>query len=263
MQATLSALITGASSGIGAALAEALAAPGAVLHLGGRDAARLEAVAAACRARGAEVLAHGADVRDGAAMADWIGGAGQLDLVIANAGISGGTGGGVAEPAAQVRAILAVNLDGMLHTVLPAWAAMRGQTPRADGVRGRIAVIASLAGFVAFAQAPTYCASKAAADTWTVASAPSARREGVMLTSVCPGFVRTPMTAGNRFRMPGLIDADVAARRILRGIAAGRVRVAFPWWLALAAQCAGALPPALLHAAGRRRPGKAGLPDGD
>jgi NADP-dependent 3-hydroxy acid dehydrogenase YdfG len=88
-----SVLITGASSGLGRALAEASAAPGVTLHLSGRDAARIEEAAAACRERGAKAIPAVLDVTDAAAMADWIAGAGRLDLVIANAGISGGTGG--------------------------------------------------------------------------------------------------------------------------------------------------------------------------
>ena len=76
-------------------------------------------------------------------------------------------------------------------------------------------------------------------DAWTVAAARGARSRGVLLTSVCPGYVRTAMTAANRFRMPGLMDADRAAAIILRGIAGGRRRVAFPWWIAAAARIAG------------------------
>ena len=250
------ALITGASSGIGRALAVELAAPGVTLHLSGRDAARLEATAQACRARGAEPRTALLDVRDAAAMAAWIGAAGQLDLVVANAGASAGAGGNRPEPPAQVRAILAINLDGMLNTVLPAMAAMAGQRRGPDGIAGRIAVIASIAGLVAVPGSAAYCAAKAAADAWTVATAPGARAQGIALTSVCPGYVRTAMTAGNRFPMPGLMDAERAARIILRGVAAGRVRLAFPWWMAAAARLADLLPPRLLAALLAGRQGK-------
>lgn len=255
-----SALLTGASGGIGRALALGLAAPGVVLHLGGRDAARLDAVAAACRTRGADAQPCAGDVCDAAAMADWIAASSPLDLVIANAGISAGTRGG-AETAAQTRAVFGVNLDGMLNTVLPALAAMRAQPAGADGVRGRIAVVASIAAFVAAPGAPSYAASKAAADRWTVATAAAVRPLGVRMTSLCPGYIRTPMTAGNRFPMPGLMDADRAAGIMLHGIAAGRLRVAFPWWIAAAARLVGALPPALGLRLLAAAPGKAGLPD--
>ncbi len=257
-----SVLITGASSGLGRAVALESAAPGVTLHVSGRDAARLEAVAEACRARGAAVQARVLDVRDAAAMAAWIEGAGRLDLVVANAGISAGTGDGRPESEAAARAIFGANLDGVMNTVLPALAVMRRQAAGASMVRGRIAVVASIAAFVPAPGAPAYCASKAAVDAWTVAAAETARREGVMMTSLCPGYVRTAMTARNRFPMPGLMEADRAARIMLRGIAAGRRRVVFPWWMGVAARLVGLLPPRLSGALLSIPPGKEGLPDG-
>jgi len=253
-------LITGASSGIGRALALACAEPGVMLHLGGRDAGRLKDAAAACRARGATALPQVIDIRDAAATEAWIDSAGHLDLVVANAGIGGGIDDGAPEPAAQVRRIFATNLDGALNTVLPALARMRRQAPGADGVRGRIVVVASVAAFVPAPGAPSYCAAKAALDAWAVATAHAARRHGVRLTSVCPGYVRTAMTAKNRFPMPGLMEADRAAGIILRGIAAGRVRITFPWWVGVGARLVGLLPPRLSGALMSLPPGKAGLP---
>jgi short-subunit dehydrogenase len=261
MVAFQTVLITGASSGIGRALAMACAAPGVILHLSGRDAARLAEAEAACRSRGAEVRARALDVTDAAAMAAWIGAAGRLDLVVANAGISAGTGG-QAETAAQVRAIFAVNLDGVMNTVLPALGAMAAQPADAEGVRGRIAVVASIAAFVAAPGAPAYCAAKAAADAWTVATASVVRRNGILLTSVCPGFVRSAMTANNPYPMPGLMDGDRAAGIILRGIAAGRRRVVFPWWMGLAARIVGLLPPRIVGALLSVPPAKPSLPGG-
>jgi NAD(P)-dependent dehydrogenase (short-subunit alcohol dehydrogenase family) len=254
-------LITGASSGIGRALALACAGPETTLHLTGRDAARLQETAAACRTRGAAVRPEVLDVRDAGAMADWVTGAGPLALVVANAGISAGTGDGRPEGAAQARAIFAVNLDGMLNTVLPVLEVMRRQAPDAAGLRGRIAVVASVAAFVGATGAPAYCASKAAADLWTVAAAPTARQAGVQLTSICPGYVRTGMTERNPFWMPGLMDAERAAALMLRGIAAGRRRVTFPWWMGLAARLVGLLPPRLSGTLLSLSPGKAALGD--
>ncbi len=252
-----SVLITGASSGLGRALALACARPGAVLHLSGRDGPRLDAVAAEVRAGGGTAHPRVLDVTDAEAMATWIGGVGRLDLVVANAGTSAGTGLGTTERPEQVRRIFDVNLGGVLNTVLPAMAAMRAQAPGADGLRGRIATVASIAAFVPAPGAPSYAASKAAVDAWTVATALTARADGIAMTSVCPGYVRTPMASANWFPMPGLMDADRAAAIILRGVVAGRRRVIFPWWMAALARAVGALPPALSGALLSMAPGKA------
>jgi short-subunit dehydrogenase len=248
-------LITGASSGLGRALAEACAAPGATLHLSGRDAARLDAAVAACRAKGAEVRASVVDVTDAAATAEWIRGAGRLDLAIANAGVSGGTGDSV-EPAAQAARIFATNVTGVLNTALPAIEAMAAQPPGPDGIRGRVAVIASIAAFVAAPGAPAYCASKSAVQRWAEALSASERARGIRVHAVCPGYIRTPMTARNSFPMPFLMEPEDAARRTLSGIAAGRLRVVYPLPLYLAARFAGALPPRLRNAIMSTMPAK-------
>ena len=249
-------LITGASAGIGEALALACAESGVTLHLGGRDAGRLERVSAECRARGATVIPRVIDVRDREAMAHWISGAGRLDLVIANAGIGAGSDDGLPEPAEQVRAMFATNLDGALNTILPAMELLKTQTAGSDELRGTIAAIASIAAFVPGPGAATYCAAKAALDRWTIATAPFARNAGIRLVSVCPGYVRTPLTSKNKFPMPGLMDAGPAAEIILRGLAAGKRRVSFPWWVALMAQIVGSLPPAISTWLLSRPPGK-------
>jgi len=237
-----SALITGASSGIGRALAVELAAPGVTLHLGGRDKTRLEETATLCRTVGATAHPRVVDVTDAAAMHAWITSAGRLDLVVANAGISGGTGQGDAETAAQTRLIMSVNLDGALNTILPALEHMAAQPLGPTNRRGTIAAIASIAGFLPTPGAPAYGAGKAALDAWTIASSPAAAAQGILLTSVCPGFVRTAMTATNTYRMPGLMDADRAARIILAGLAAGHRRIVFPRWIALLARAVSLMP---------------------
>jgi NAD(P)-dependent dehydrogenase (short-subunit alcohol dehydrogenase family) len=251
-------LLTGASSGIGRALALALSAPGITLHLGGRDLGRLEDVAVQCRAKGATASPRALSVTDAAAMSDWIGSAGRLDLVIANAGISGGTAGTV-ENEAQTRAIFATNLDGMLNTVLPAMAVMALQPPDAAGVRGRIAVVASIAAFLPGPSAPAYCASKAAVDAWVVGTAPSARSQGIRMTSLCPGFIETPMTATNDFPMPGIMSADRAAGLMLRAIRREVTRYAFPGWIAAGARFAALLPAEWREAIARRFPAKGAI----
>ena len=249
-------LITGASSGIGAALAAACARPGAVLHLSARNAARLEDVATTCRARGATVHPRVLDVTDREAMATWIAEAGYLDLVVANAGISAGTTNGRPESEAQTRAIFDTNLTGVLNTALPALAAIQAQPEAIDGWRGRIAIIASVAAFVPAPGAPAYCASKAAIDAWTIAAATGARTRSVLMTSICPGYIRTAITSRNRFPMPGLMDAPRAASIILRGVARGKRRLVFPWWMGVAARLTGLLPPAISSRLLNTVPGK-------
>jgi short-subunit dehydrogenase len=255
-----SVLITGASSGLGAALATELAAPGVTLHLSGRDPDRLHDTTAVCEARGAVAHPKVLDIRNEAAMDAWVTGAGRLDLVIANAGISAGTGRHEPESPGQTRTIFATNLTGVLNTVLPAMQVMQIQPPGADGLRGRIAVIASIAAFVPAPGAPVYCASKSAVDAWVVGTRPVARMRGITLTSVCPGYIRTAMTARNQFPMPGLMDADRAARIILRGIRRGRARIVFPWWMGLGARIGGLLPADLLGRLLATQAGKASDP---
>ncbi len=257
-----SILITGASSGIGEALALKCAQPGVLLHLGGRNTARLAAIATACEAKGAAVRQQIIDVTDRAAMADWIKGAGKLDLVVANAGISAGTMGGKPEAAEQTRAIFATNLEGALNTVYPALEVMAAQNPDPDGWRGKIACVASIAGFIALPHSPTYCAAKAALDRWTVATHPQARNLGIRLVSVCPGYVVTPMTKVNRFLMPGLMNADRAAAHVLRGVAGRGARYVFPGWFGLFVRLAGVLPQSFIEFATRSAPAKATLNDG-
>ncbi|GAN86038.1 SDR family NAD(P)-dependent oxidoreductase [Komagataeibacter intermedius] len=229
-----SILITGASSGIGRGLALALARPGRTLHLGGRNADALRDVATRCIARGADARVQVRDVRDQAGMEKWIGSAGPLDLVFACAGITASTRGGddaPHEPDAQVRRMFATNVDGVLNTVLPALHVMRAQPRGSDGVRGRICAMSSVAGLVSFPGTPSYCASKAAVDRFMVATGANMKRAGIVMSSVCCGFVATPMTAQNDFHMPGLTQTGDAVRTILSGVARGRRRISFPWWL--------------------------------
>ncbi len=231
-----SVLLTGASSGIGAALACAYAAPGRRLVLGGRNAQRLAATAERCRRRGAAVEDAVVDVTDRPALADWIGAAWQVqpfDLVIANAGISAGTGGDGETPA-QVDAIFATNVTGVLDTVQRALDLMRARPRAAGRPRGQVAIMSSLAAFRGFAGAPAYCASKAAVRVYGEALRDQHAAAGIQVSVICPGFVRTPMTDVNPFPMPLLMDADRAAAIIQRGLARNRARIIFPrrlYWM--------------------------------
>lgn len=245
-------LITGASSGIGAALARAYADAGVVLHLGGRDQARLEATAIACRKAGATVVPRRQDVTDAPEMAAWIAEAsaqGPPDLVIANAGISGeaqatATGGPspAVHPPGLSAKILAVNLTGVINTVYPALDSMMGHPPPAGGGRRQIAIMSSLAGFRGMHTAPAYCASKAALRTLAESLRVVSARHGIGVSVICPGFVESAMTERNPFPMPLLMPADRAARIIKRGLERNRRQILFPFRLATAARVLTALP---------------------
>lgn len=257
-------LVTGASSGIGAALATRFARPGRSLSLCGRDATRLEAVASACRARGAQVHAAVVDVADRAAVSSWIAArdaAAPIDLAIANAGISGGTSGGaapdgLAEPRAQHDAIMAINVEGVVNTVNASLAAM---APRR---RGQVAIMSSLASFRGFPGAPAYCASKAMVRVWGEALRADAARAGIEVCVVCPGYVRSAMTDRNDFPMPFLLEADRAAAIIERGLARNLARIVFPLRLYVLLRLFSALPERLLDRIMARLPRKRGLDGG-
>jgi short-subunit dehydrogenase len=241
MMAPRHILITGASSGIGAALARHYASAGVRLDLGGRDQQRLQEVTAECRARGAAVLPRAVDVTDRSAMREWILGVdtgAPLDLVVANAGIGVNEGtGGDSEP--RTREVFAVNLEGVLNTAYPAIERM------AERGRGQLALMSSLAGYRGFPDAPAYSASKAAvkalAEAWRGAFA----AHGVRVSAICPGFIETPMTARNNFRMPFLMSAERAAGIIAAGLARDRARISFPWPMALGTWLVATLPAAL------------------
>lgn len=242
-----SILITGASSGIGHALALRLAKPNVFLYLAGRRQEALKRVADECMKQGAIVEIKIVDVCDQQAMENWISSIGSLDLVLACAGISTAPQLEekkrlIFEPSQKARQIMATNVKGVLNTVLPALEIMQKQGLNDENIRGRIVAIASIAGFFTSAWAPSYCASKAAVDRFMVASGAGWKRQGILLASVCCGFVDTPMTLKNNFYMPGKISADQAAQLILRGIEKRKRRIVFPIWLAVLVRIIDLLP---------------------
>lgn len=222
-----SILITGASSGLGAALAHYYAAPGVFLALSGRQSERLEAVAKECRNKGAKVETALIDVTDSSAMKNWIETTNRehtLDLVIANAGISGGTGGTdhYCEPDSQVQQIMDINVNGVLNTIGPALSAMIERNS------GHIAIMSSLAGFFGWSGAAAYSASKAAVRIYGESLVNSLYDTGVSVSVICPGFIRTPMTDVNNYYMPFLISAEKASLIIANGLKKKKTRIAFP-----------------------------------
>ncbi|MCP4330058.1 MAG: SDR family NAD(P)-dependent oxidoreductase [Alphaproteobacteria bacterium] len=247
-----SVLITGASSGIGRALAMRYSQPGRSLALSGRDQKRLDETAALCTELGTTVRRTIVDVTDADAMRSWIAQSDELaplDLVIANAGVSAGTGAG-GEDADQARHIFRTNLDGVVNTIHPAIDCMK---PRD---RGQIAIISSLAAYRGFPGAPAYCASKAAVRTYGQALRGALHRHGIGVTVVCPGFVRSAMTDTNDYAMPLMMEAARAADIIVRGIEKNRANVAFPWLLHGAVWLFAALPAAWTDPLFRRLPEK-------
>ncbi len=218
--------ITGASAGIGKALAIAYAGPGVTLGLVARRKPLLDALKGELEARGAKVLLYPVDVRDAAKMARAVDGfvksAGGVELAIANAGISsrGGLTGGNAEPFAKV---ISVNVLGALHTLVPAVPHMVEQK------RGHLVVIGSVAGFRGLPGRAEYNASKAAVKTLMDGFRLELRRHGIWVTTICPGFVESELTARNKFRMPFLLGADQAARMIVSAIRRRKKTYIFPW----------------------------------
>lgn len=253
----LHVLITGASSGIGEALALYYADCGAVLTLSGRDEKRLSVVADECEKRGAKVETVILDVTNEDAMRRWIEEAharSPLDLVIANAGISGGTGGAEGlEDIEQVKQIFSVNVDGVFHTIFPALNVMK------KSGKGQIAIVSSIAGFRGWPGAPAYCASKAAVKTYGESLRGMAAGHGVGVNVICPGFVVSRMTDANDFKMPFLMDTTRAAHIIAKGLEKNRSRIAFPWPMYLIAGFLGMLPDVVAQRVLKRTPEKKAL----
>lgn len=238
-------VITGASRGIGRALALHYAAAGVHLTLMARSIDLLEEVAGLCRARGATVDVRIADITDAEAMAQAIHEAqarAGLDLLIANAGIGGADA--MAGPAAEhpdaARAIANVNFVGVVNTIAPAIAGMTRQG------RGRIVIVGSVAGLVPLPSSPVYSAAKAGIRAYGIALDRLLRKSGIRVTVVSPGFVETAMSASLSMARPFLVSADRAARIIASGVERGRRDIVFPWQMRSAAWFMRLLPDGLL-----------------
>lgn len=233
MTAFRSIALTGASGGIGRALAAELAGENTRLLLFGRDAERLGEIAEVCRRRGASVDVALVDARDAEAMAAALHAfddEGAIDLLVANAGVSAGLEPGQRPEAPGVsRRLLEVNYAGVLNTVEP-------MLPRLIARRsGRIALISSLAALRPQPDLPSYSATKMAVRGYGVALRGWLKGHGVGVTMVYPGFVTSPMSARHVGAKPFEIPAERAARIVARGLERGRSTIAFPLPLALGA----------------------------
>ncbi len=218
-------LITGASSGLGKALAETYADGDNHLFLLGRDKKNLSEVKKNCEDKGAKVEVKIIDVCERGEMQKYITSICQktgLDLVIANAGISGGTAGGP-ENDEQIYKIFDTNLMGMLNTIQPVLPYLKEKR------KGQILIISSLGGYVALPSCPAYSASKAAVRFYGNALADSVAEYNIDIRVVSPGYIKTPLTDKNNFWMPFLMEADEAARIIqIKAENSANPNIAFP-----------------------------------
>ena len=233
----LRVVITGASSGIGAALARIYAGRGAALGLIARREQELRELASALQA---DVSVYPCDVRDAASLrraaADFMARHHGADIVIANAGISFGTLTEHAEDFAAFRQVMDVNVAGLVSTFQPFIEPMRKVR------RGTLVGVASVAGYRGLPGAEAYCASKAAAISYLESLRVRLKHDGIKVVTLCPGYIATPMTEGNPYPMPFLLDVDTAARMMASLIDRGAGYAVLPWQMAIIARILRALP---------------------
>jgi short-subunit dehydrogenase len=250
--ATRRVFITGASSGIGAALARHYAAQGAILGLVAR---RGELLAELKASLAVECATYAVDVRDAEAMRaaaeDFMQRHGTPDVVIANAGVSRGTLTECAEDLAAFRAVMDINVLGLVHTFHPFIEPMR----RAG--HGHLAGIASVAGLRGLPGASAYSASKAASISYLESLRVEMTKTGISVTTICPGYIKTPMTDVNTYPMPFMMGADTAAAKMARLIERKRRYVILPWQMAIAGRFMKLLPAAVWDWAMKNAPHKA------
>ncbi|MDB5311686.1 MAG: hypothetical protein JWO38_5888 [Gemmataceae bacterium] len=238
------AVVTGASSGIGWELAKQLAADGCKVGLLARREGPLRALAAEITAAGGAAAVAVADVSDRGQLEMGVAALraalGPVDLMVANAGVGKPT---FLDPVnvADVEDMFRVNTLGVVYAfaaVMPEMLARKA---------GHLVAVSSLAGYRGLPGEAAYCASKAAVNVYLDGLRIHLRGTGVRVTTVCPGFVETPMTATNTFHMPGLMTAAAAARRIVRAVKAGRKVYNFPWRLHLMVKLSRWLPDGVIN----------------
>ena len=240
--------ITGASSGIGRALANHYAQQGARLGLAARRGEQLTALAATLYGAGAkQVHCYPLDVTDAAALRaaaeDFIAQEGAPNIVIASAGVSSGTLTECSEDLETIKRIFEINVYGMAASFSPFISAMQQSAKAGEEVR--LVGIASVAGIRGLPGAEAYSASKAAVITYLESLRLELRSSGIKVVTLVPGYIETPMTAVNTYRMPFLLPADEAARRFARAIDRGTRYTVIPWPMGIVAKVLRLLPNAI------------------
>lgn len=234
-------LITGGNSGIGAALVKAYAGR-RVKHifLCGRDKGRLDEIVAQCQSPFTKVTGVVLDVTDAPALETWVkecDATAPLELVIANAGV--GVGG--EETPQNIRQTFEINVGGVLNTVLPAIELFESAAERKRNMR-QIAIMSSLTGYHGLPSCPAYSASKACVKAWGAGLRGSLRQKDILVSTICPGFVRSRLTDKNKFHMPFFMEADQAANIIIDRLERNVGLITFPWPMRLAVWLAACLP---------------------
>jgi short-subunit dehydrogenase len=223
-------LVTGASSGIGWSLSRVLASKGCKVGLIARRQEQLAALGKEIEQAGGQCAHFPADVSDRSATLSAIqelrARLGPIDMLIANAGVGWPT---LLEPfnVAQVERMFQVNVLGVVYSI-------EGVLPEMlQRGKGHLAAVSSLAGYKGLPGESAYCSSKAAVISYMEGLRIQLRERGIHVTTICPGFVKTPMTDVNEFKMPFLLEADDAARRIIRALERKKKVFDFPWQMSL------------------------------
>jgi short-subunit dehydrogenase len=223
----VSILITGATGGIGKALALAYAGPARTLVLHGRDPVRLDALREACEQRGARVTTLLADMANVADTQRWMESLGAacaaaaVDLVIVNAGVTNAPGSD-GEMWADIEQVIDINVRAAMATISAVVPHLRARG------HGQIALVSSLSAYVGLPVTPAYCASKAALKAYGESLRGWLGPQGIAVNVILPGFIDTAMSARFPAAKPFLLTADDAAQRIKSGLARNRARISFP-----------------------------------
>ncbi len=234
-----SVVITGASSGIGQAIALEYSHPNSILGLIGRSTARLEETAAECRILGADVTNGIVDVRDRVGLGRWLAAFDDvhpIDLLVANAGVLVRVIPGDIEPSDEAYALMETNVLGVFNTVQPLIPRMMTRK------QGQIAIVASVAAFTTLPHSPSYSSSKAAVLNYGLSLRPALAAHGVRVSVICSGFVETPMIAHIKGPKPFNMSAQQAARHIRLGLEKNKGLIAFPRIFAAISRIDGLLP---------------------